>query len=174
MLEVCAAAGSEEANDSEGGCASDDEQQRPQRNPCSPFTIAPLGLYISIDTSAQIRTLHFLLEYALHGDVHKLVQTRQTQMHQWLDRPAPQPIPASTSKADRSSSILLFSESEMRFVAACLLLGVACMHGCGIAHRDLRPANLLLDSKGYLRVGHFERVSLLNTLRYLATAMKCD
>lgn len=41
-----------------------------------------------------------------------------------------------------------YSEYEARFLAKCLLESVKYMHECGIAHRDLKPDNLLLAKRG--------------------------
>jgi len=41
-----------------------------------------------------------------------------------------------------------YSEYEARYLAKCLLESVKYMHECGVAHRDLKPDNLLLAKKG--------------------------
>lgn len=41
-----------------------------------------------------------------------------------------------------------YSEYEARFMAKCLLESIKYMHECGIAHRDLKPDNLLLAKQG--------------------------
>jgi len=41
-----------------------------------------------------------------------------------------------------------YSEYEARYLAKCLLESVKYMHECGIAHRDLKPDNLLLAQSG--------------------------
>lgn len=156
MLEVCAAAAAAYAEDdthpsSTTTAAAGEQpaqQQQQQEKTCSPFTIAPLGLYMTTDAAKGSRALHFLLEYAPHGDVQQLVRLRRQQLLQWLDLPAPAQQHAERTSASCSPTktadggLLLFSEGEMRFLAACLLQGAACVHGCGIAHRDLKPCNL--------------------------------
>nr|XP_039268673.1 beta-adrenergic receptor kinase 2-like [Styela clava]XP_039268674.1 beta-adrenergic receptor kinase 2-like [Styela clava] len=46
----------------------------------------------------------------------------------------------------------MFSEDEVRFYAAEIALGLGHMHSRGIVYRDLKPANLLLDEKGHLKI----------------------
>jgi len=41
-----------------------------------------------------------------------------------------------------------YSEYEARYLAKCLLESIKYMHECGIAHRDLKPDNLLLAKNG--------------------------
>ncbi|KFM26059.1 cAMP-dependent protein kinase catalytic subunit alpha [Auxenochlorella protothecoides] len=47
------------------------------------------------------------------------------------------------------------SESSARFYAACVVAGLEYMHSKGVAWRDLKPENLLLDGRGYLRLADF-------------------
>lgn len=46
----------------------------------------------------------------------------------------------------------LFEENVVRFYLACVVLGIAVFHDRGIVFRDLKPENLLLDDKGYLKI----------------------
>ncbi|VDK72924.1 unnamed protein product [Onchocerca ochengi] len=46
----------------------------------------------------------------------------------------------------------VFSESEMRFYAAEVILGLEHMHNRSVVYRDLKPANILLDENGHVRV----------------------
>ena len=48
-----------------------------------------------------------------------------------------------------------FSESQSKFLIACLVLGLEAIHANDIVHRDIKPENLLLDNKGYLRITDF-------------------
>ena len=45
------------------------------------------------------------------------------------------------------------SPATARFYAACALLGLERLHELGIAHRDVKPDNLLLGGDGYVRIG---------------------
>ncbi|CAH8474983.1 Beta-adrenergic receptor kinase 2 [Schistosoma haematobium] len=46
----------------------------------------------------------------------------------------------------------IFSESEVRFYAAEVILGLEHMHNRFIVYRDLKPANILLDEYGHVRI----------------------
>jgi len=45
-----------------------------------------------------------------------------------------------------------FSEAETRFYAAEVILGLEHMHNRSIVYRDLKPANVLLDEAGHVRI----------------------
>uniref|UniRef100_A0A8D2NRX8 G protein-coupled receptor kinase n=1 Tax=Zosterops lateralis melanops TaxID=1220523 RepID=A0A8D2NRX8_ZOSLA len=46
----------------------------------------------------------------------------------------------------------VFSEVEMRFYAAEIILGLEHMHSRFVVYRDLKPANILLDEFGHVRI----------------------
>ncbi|KAA0197345.1 Beta-adrenergic receptor kinase [Fasciolopsis buskii] len=46
----------------------------------------------------------------------------------------------------------IFSESEVRFYAAEVILGLEHMHNRYVVYRDLKPANILLDEYGHVRI----------------------
>eukprot|EP00493_Phyllostaurus_siculus_P022198 UN22530 len=48
-----------------------------------------------------------------------------------------------------------FDEPASRFYAACVVEAFDYMHTQGIIYRDLKPENLVLDDKGYLKVTDF-------------------
>lgn len=48
-----------------------------------------------------------------------------------------------------------FDEETTRFVVACLLVGLECLHLNGVIHRDIKPENLVLDNRGYVRITDF-------------------
>jgi cGMP-dependent protein kinase len=49
----------------------------------------------------------------------------------------------------------LFDEDTARFFAACVVSAFEYMHDMDIIYRDLKPENLLLDEKGYLKITDF-------------------
>lgn len=46
----------------------------------------------------------------------------------------------------------IFTEPEVKFYAAEMLLGLEHMHSRYIVYRDLKPANILLDEHGHIRI----------------------
>lgn len=54
-----------------------------------------------------------------------------------------------------------FNEKEAKFMIACVALGMGHLHNKGYIYRDLKPENLLLDSKGYVHLTDFGLVKKL-------------
>jgi len=48
-----------------------------------------------------------------------------------------------------------FNEATSRFYTACVVEAFDYMHGINVIYRDLKPENLVLDDKGYLKVTDF-------------------
>merc|ERR1719266_2403917 len=48
-----------------------------------------------------------------------------------------------------------FSERTARFYAGCCVLAFEHMHSLNILYRDLKPENLLLNEKGYIKLTDF-------------------
>ena len=48
-----------------------------------------------------------------------------------------------------------FNINEIKFVSACIIIGLEYIHRKGIIHRDIKPENLIFDEKGYLRLSDF-------------------
>mmetsp|Transcript_14049 Transcript_14049/g.42850 ORF Transcript_14049/g.42850 Transcript_14049/m.42850 type:complete len:702 (+) Transcript_14049:171-2276(+) len=74
-------------------------------------------------------------------------------------------------------------EPEVRFMTAQLVLALAHMHARSIVYRDLKPANVLIDDAGHLRMVDMgmasrldpetgKRKSVCGTQRYMAPEMK--
>ena len=48
-----------------------------------------------------------------------------------------------------------FSEEQVRFFVACIVIGLEYVHNKGIIHRDIKPENLVFEQNGYLRITDF-------------------
>ena len=48
-----------------------------------------------------------------------------------------------------------FNEEQSRFFSSCILLGLEYIHNNNIINRDIKPENLVLDEKGYVRITDF-------------------
>ena len=46
-------------------------------------------------------------------------------------------------------------EEGVRFILACLILGLEYLHSRNIIYRDLKPENLLIFSNGYVKLTDF-------------------
>lgn len=48
-----------------------------------------------------------------------------------------------------------FSEAQTRFFVGCILTGLEYVHSKGFIHRDVKPENIVLDSRGYAKITDF-------------------
>jgi serine/threonine protein kinase len=83
-------------------------------------------LWVSRATFNEKDYLYFLLEVCLGGELFTLLRSKT-----------------------------LFDEPVARFYAAQVVLAFEYMHDRNIVYRDLKPENLLLDPKGYLKIVDF-------------------
>ena len=80
---------------------------------------------------------------------------------QYLPFPSPPlPSPSPPPPGVGGDMVNLMSNYEMpeewvRFYAAELVLAVDAIHEMGYVHRDVKPDNMLLDSKGHLKLADF-------------------
>lgn len=79
-------------------------------------------------TFRDSRYLYFLMEPCLGGDLCSLLQKQRNKR---------------------------FSEPDARFLAACTLEALAYIHERAIIYRDLKPENLVIDNKGYVKLADF-------------------
>ena len=54
-----------------------------------------------------------------------------------------------------------FSEEKTKFYAAIIGLSLEYLHTHGIVYRDIKPANILMDEDGYLKLGDFGMAKML-------------
>ena len=48
-----------------------------------------------------------------------------------------------------------FSEKRTKFYVACMALGISFLHERKVAYRDLKPENVLMNEKGYVKIADF-------------------
>ena len=46
-------------------------------------------------------------------------------------------------------------ENQLKFIAGCVLIGLNYIHNNNIIHKDIKPENLVYDSKGYIHITDF-------------------
>jgi len=62
----------------------------------------------------------------------------------------------------------IFSEEQTRFYIAQTILAIDSIHTMGYIHRDIKPDNLLLDSRGHVKLSDFGLCTGLQTKRFSA------
>ena len=55
----------------------------------------------------------------------------------------------------RKKSKRSFSEDEARYIIACVVLALEYLHNNGVLHRDIRPENIVFNSKGLCKLCDF-------------------
>ena len=50
---------------------------------------------------------------------------------------------------------MMILNSKKEFFVACILIGLKYLHNRAIIHRHIKPENLVLDHKGYVRITDF-------------------
>ncbi len=60
----------------------------------------------------------------------------------------------SISEEQASIHRLMFYD-EVEFIVACVMCGLEYLHTKGVVHKDIKPANLVIDEDGYVRITDF-------------------
>jgi cGMP-dependent protein kinase len=94
-----------------------------------------LGLVATYQDRDQI---YMLMEIVQGGELWSLVYEKVAE-----------------TKALRVGGFGGFGQPAAQFFGGCVIEAFAHIHGHGIAYRDLKPENLLLDAKGYVKVIDF-------------------
>lgn len=77
--------------------------------------------------------LYLVMELAEGGDTYSLIK----------------------EKSNRFKDYKKTGENAVRFLLACLILGMEYLHSNNILYRDLKPENLLMFSNGYVKMTDF-------------------
>ena len=48
-----------------------------------------------------------------------------------------------------------YTEDQIRFIAGCIILSLQCIHSKGVIHRDVKPENIIVDHRGYMKLCDF-------------------
>ena len=64
----------------------------------------------------------------------------------------------------------VITETRAKFLIACLILGVQYLHKHGYVHRNLKPENLILDSRGYLKINDMKLLREASKVNYFDTS----
>ncbi|XP_039290685.1 cAMP-dependent protein kinase catalytic subunit alpha-like [Nilaparvata lugens] len=59
-----------------------------------------------------------------------------------------------------------FPETQARFYAAQVILGIEYLHNLDLIYRDLKPENIMIDQNGYLKITDFGFCKLVKTRTY--------
>jgi serine/threonine protein kinase len=63
---------------------------------------------------------------------------------------------------DNLYKVQRFTEEQVKFISAQIVLALGYLHNNQIVHRDLKPENVLMDSNGYVCLADFGLAKFLN------------
>lgn len=89
-------------------------------------------------------SLYLVMDFMPGGDLHYWQYTAEDAKRRW-------------------------SESDVRFYMAEILLGLQEMHRQGVIYRDLKPQNILLDAEGHIRIIDFGLCGVLTDEKQMLT-----
>ena len=105
-----------------------------------PFVLALVATY------QDEHRLYMLMEIIQGGELWSLIYEK-----------------VDATRSLRAGGCGAFEQSSAKFFAGCVIEAFAHIHGKSVAYRDLKPENLLLDERGYVKVidfGFAKRVPL--------------
>ena len=97
-----------------------------------PFVLALVATY------QDEHRLYMLMEIIQGGELWSLIYEK-----------------VDATRSLRSGGCGAFEQSSAKFFAGCVIEAFAHIHGKSVAYRDLKPENLLLDERGYVKVIDF-------------------
>ena len=105
-------------------------------------------------------TVIIVTEFADHGDLRRNLYSVSSPPPAFLDTDGAStshagPTTAATDAGEAGASRMLLSEREAGMYFVQLLLALHHIHGRRMIHRDIKSANLLLTSRGFLKLGDF-------------------
>ena len=65
-------------------------------------------------------------------------------------------------------------ESWAQFYIAELTLALEAIHGMGYVHRDIKPDNMLMDTKGHLKLADFGTCMKMDSVRVTVVCCSCS
>ena len=65
-------------------------------------------------------------------------------------------------------------ESWAQFYIAELTLALEAIHSMGYVHRDIKPDNMLMDTKGHLKLADFGTCMKMDAVRWMVVCCSCS
>lgn len=128
--------------------------------PCQQVALKELRRSKKCDESVEVFLSRVMDEYGIGASLHHRNIVRTLDLvrsgHRWYVVMEYCPGGNLFSRIKRHR----LDEDEIRCIFRQLLEGVRYMHSRGIAHRDLKLENMLIDANGFLKIGDFGSVAV--------------
>jgi len=99
--------------------------------------MVPSPFLVNLEGSLQDKNFTYLVMNFCPIDFHKFL----------VNETIPNP---NITRKEKENGIYYPPEECVQFYAGCIILGLEALHSNGIAHRDIKPQNFLINFKGYL------------------------